>query len=62
MSGGTVSMAFGHIDYEYECDVCGRMNGYERDTMGGRFICDVCYAKLKDKKNGDEQNGCCKTR
>ena len=54
MSGGTVSMAFGHIDYEYECDVCGRMNGYERDNMGGRFICDVCYAKLKDKKNGDE--------
>lgn len=54
MSSGAVSMIFGHIDYEYECDVCGCMNGYKRDSMDGRMICDKCYTKLKDKKNGDE--------
>ena len=51
---GDVLIALVLPPHEYECDVCGRMNGYERDNMGGRFICDVCYAKLKDKKNGDE--------
>jgi hypothetical protein len=45
---GSVSLVGGHMDYFYECEVCGKKDGYER--ADGRNICDRCYANLENKE------------
>ena len=45
---GSVSLVGGHMDYFYECEICGKKDGYER--ADGRNICDRCYDTLVNKE------------
>ena len=45
---GSVSLVGGHMDYFYECEVCGKKDGYER--ADGRNICDRCFDALVNKE------------